>query len=75
MDVATRYAYTMQVKDASSQVIAEYSGTFGTTGAPEIPTGVNNISTTNAPQKIMSNGEIFILRGDKTYTLQGQEVK
>lgn len=26
-------------------------------------------------QKILYNGQIFILRGDKTYTLQGQEVK
>ena len=75
LEIATRYTYTMQVKDASSQVIAEYSGTFGTIGATEIPTGINNISTTNVSQKIISNGQIFILRGNKTYTLQGQEVK
>ena len=75
LEIATRYTYTMQVKDASSQVIAEYSGTFGTTGATEIHSGINNISTTNVSQKIMSNGQIYILRGDKTYTLQGQEVK
>ena len=25
--------------------------------------------------KFIQNGQIFILRGDKTYTLQGQEVK
>lgn len=74
LEIATRYTYTMQVKDASSQVIAEYSGTFGTTGATEIPSGINNISTTNVSQKIMSNGQILILHGDKTYTLQGQDV-
>ena len=27
------------------------------------------------PQKVLRNGQILILRGDKTYTLQGQEVK
>lgn len=27
------------------------------------------------PRKVMNNGQILILRGDKTYTLQGQEVK
>ena len=75
LEIATRYTYTMQVKDASSQVIAEYSGTFGTTGATEIPTGINDISTTNVSQKIMSNGQIFILRGEKVYTVTGQEVK
>ena len=26
-------------------------------------------------QKLIRNGQVFILRGDKTYTLQGQEVK
>lgn len=26
-------------------------------------------------QKLLRNGHIFILRGDKTYTIQGQEVK
>jgi len=75
LDVATRYAYTLEVKDASAQIIAEYSGTFGTTGAPEIPTGVSNTITTNAPKKIMTNGQIFILRGEKVYNAQGALVK
>ena len=75
LEIATRYTYTMQVKDASSQVIAEYSGTFGTTGATEIPLGINNISTTNVSQKIMSNGQILILRGNKTYTTDGRLVR
>lgn len=34
----------------------------------------NTVVRTEA-QKILRNGQIFILRGDKTYTLQGQEVK
>jgi hypothetical protein len=29
----------------------------------------------SAPKKILLDGTIYILRGDKTYTLQGQEVK
>lgn len=28
-----------------------------------------------APQKILHNGQIYILRGNKTYTIQGQKVK
>ena len=43
----------------------------------------NNATSTNqigdassqTTQKILHNGQIYILRGDKTYTLQGQEVK
>lgn len=34
----------------------------------------NTVVRTEA-QKILRNGQIFILRGDKIYTLQGQEVK
>ena len=30
---------------------------------------------TSSTKKILHNGQIYILRGDKTYTLQGQEVK
>ncbi len=39
--------------------------------------GVENlyIDTTNSAHKILHNGQLLILRGDKTYTLQGQEVK
>lgn len=29
----------------------------------------------NAPQKLLRDGQIYIQRGDKTYTIQGQEVK
>lgn len=42
----------------------------------EVTEGVDEVSTNDiAPQKVMIDGQIFILRGDKTYTLQGQEVK
>jgi len=39
-------------------------------------TGIDGIYS-NKPSaiKILRNGQIYILRGDKTYTLQGQEVK
>lgn len=33
------------------------------------------IEATTTPTKLLRNGQIFILRGDKTYTLQGQEVR
>ena len=38
--------------------------------------GVEDIYTKDTtPHKILIDGQIYILRGDKTYTLQGQEVK
>lgn len=36
---------------------------------------IDNISTDILPQKIVENGQILILRGDKTYTLTGQEIR
>ena len=38
--------------------------------APEVYTNL-----TNPAQKLIKNGNVYILRGDKTYTLQGQEIK
>lgn len=36
---------------------------------------IENIKTNEAANKILRNGEVFIFRGDKTYTVTGQEVK
>jgi hypothetical protein len=43
---------------------------------PEEPTNIDLVQT-SAPsvQKVMIDGQIYILRGDKLYTLTGQEVK
>ena len=37
--------------------------------------GLENIYTSEPVQKVMIDQKVFILRGDKTYTLTGQEVK
>ena len=43
----------------------------GQDSATPIPT----IESTPQTQKILRNGQILILRGDRTYTIDGQEVK
>ena len=41
-----------------------------------IPASINNINGVDiGTQKVLYNDQILIIRGDKTYTLQGQEVK
>ncbi len=40
-----------------------------------IDEAIDNTQVIITPHKIIQNGQILILRGDKTYTLQGQEVK
>lgn len=68
----TTYEYEFVAYDEADQVIETLTGSFETT-ADE--TGVNNISSASAPQKVINDGHVLILRGDKTYTMQGQKVK
>ncbi len=37
--------------------------------------GVENVQGDRKNTKVLNNGHIYILRGDKTYTVQGQEIK
>lgn len=70
----TTYDYMITAKDANDQSIDTKSGSFSTTNS--VPTSTDVItSEKNAPQKVLYNGQIYILRGDKTYTVTGQQVK
>lgn len=37
--------------------------------------GIDDIEASTVPRKILRDGQIYILRGDRTYTVTGQEVK
>jgi len=67
----TTYDLTITAKDSNDQILQTTSQTFTTAEL----TGVEDITTNIAPTKVLRNGQIFILRGDKTYTVQGQEVR
>ncbi len=43
--------------------------------APQVATGIDNAEATDAPRKMMINGELFILRGEKMYDATGRLVK
>ena len=51
---------------------ATYTATYTATEKPE---GFEDVNAEPAPQKVMIDGQILILRGEKVYTLQGQEVR
>ena len=70
----TQYGYSVVTKDENDALIASYSGEFTTTGEDE-PTGIVNTAIELITTKILRDGQIFILRGEKVYTLQGQEVR
>ena len=70
----TNYGYSVTSKDENETTIDSKSGLFTTTDG-ETPEGFEDISAEgSAPQKVMIDGQIYILRGEKVYTLQGQEV-
>ena len=49
---------------------------FNIQGQSEVPQGIEDVQGDNVQcTKILLNGQVFILRGEKTYTLTGQEVK
>ena len=60
---------------ANEEIVETYSTNFTTTGSANSPTGFEAISANDKCSKILRNGQIFILRGEKVYTVTGQEVK
>ncbi len=68
---STRYTFGMTVKDAANATLQTYTGEFNTTG---VATSLDNATTDTVAQKIIRDGQVLILRGDKTYTPMGVEV-
>jgi hypothetical protein len=74
LNSGTQYGYNLTAKDANDQTVATYSGEFTTTSEGEA-TGFENVQGNNVQcTKVVHDGQILILRGDKTYTLTGQEI-
>ena len=82
LDGASKYAYRLAVTNDASEELVAYSGEFATTGYNgEVnpggnPEGINDVQGDQVKStKFLHNGQIYILRNGKTYTMQGQEVK
>ena len=72
LDSGTGYDLTITAKDSNGSTLDTQTASFTTTGAQ----GIDNVSAIHGEStKLLRNGQILILRGDKTYTLDGQEVK
>ena len=44
-------------------------------GAPQVTTGVGELNADETPVKVMINGQMYILRGEKMYDATGRLVK
>ena len=73
LENGTSYDLTITSKDNNGGTLDTKTVSFTTTGEPQ---GIEDVLSDQVQcTKVVRNGQIFILRGDKTYTLQGQEVK
>ena len=70
LENGTSYDLTITSKDNNGGTLDTKTISFTTTGATAID---ELLSDQVQCTKVMRNGQIFILRGDKTYTLTGQE--
>ena len=72
LEEGTAYDLTITSKDNSGATLDEKTIAFSTAGG----TGVEDTQTDGLHStKVLRDGKIYILRGEKTYTVQGQEVK
>jgi len=75
LNSGTQYGYNLTAKDANDQTVATYSGSFTTTSEGDAQ-GLEDVQSDNVQcTKVLINGQIFIIRGDKTYTTDGQLVR
>ena len=73
LDSGTYYALTLQAKDSQNAVLASYSSNFTTTGESQ---GFEDVQSDDVQcTKVVRDGHIFILRGEKIYNAQGALVK
>ena len=72
LEEGTSYDLTMTSKDSEGQTLAEKTVSFTTTGGEQ---GVEDVQGKNAPcTKILRNGQLIIIRGNKMYNAQGIEL-
>ena len=77
LDPGTVYHYRAYAK-AGGQVFYGAELSFITRGVytgEEDPTGMEDVQTDVQSTKILRDGQLFILRGDKVYTITGMEVR
>ncbi|MCR5532413.1 MAG: fibronectin type III domain-containing protein [Paludibacteraceae bacterium] len=73
LTAGTSYDVTITAKDSNGNTLDTRTSSFTTKG--EAPQGIDDINAATKSQKIVRDNQVLILRGDKTYTLTGQEVK
>lgn len=71
LTAGTSYDVTITAKDSNGATLDTQTVSFTTDGTQ----GIDDINATTKSQKIVRDNQVLILRGDKTYTVTGQEIK
>ena len=73
LDAGTSYDLTITSKDNNGSILDTQTVAFFTSN---IATGIDNAQSDQVQStKVVRDGQLYILRGDKVYTVTGQEVK
>ncbi len=72
LNSGTTYNYSIASKDSNGNTLNTESGSFTTTGEGS---GLQNVTHQPDETKFFRNGQLFIQRDGKTYSVIGQEVK
>jgi hypothetical protein len=73
LDSGTQYSYDITTRDENNDVIDSYTGEFTTQS--DVNTNIDNVPSTNPRvQKILLNGQLYILREGNVYSVMGQEI-
>ena len=73
LDPETTYYFTVTAYDEEGNELDQVDGEFTTLN--ELPTSTNSILNDSYNAKILRDGQILILRGEKIYTAQGVEIQ
>ena len=76
LNAGTSYDLSLTAKDENGDTLEEKKMSFTTQS--KVPTAIDEVSGDEQllqTTKILRNGQVLIQRGEKLYTLQGQEVK
>ena len=72
LESGATYNYTLTAKNEGGTVLKVERGSF-TTNTPQ---GIEDIHVdSNKTVKVLNDGKVYILRGEKVYTVTGQEVR
>ena len=75
LDSGSSYDLTMTSKDQNGNTIDEKQLSFSTNGSSPEAIDTIDAAKLGSSSKILRNGQVLIRRGDKLYTMQGQEVE